>query len=325
MWYAIGIAAALAATFVLGLSYYCYRRTFYEPPRKKKPEGEIPLPEGEIYEPFHPTMEQWARETLQMPRQRFSIRSFDGLTLWSSYYEYAPGAPVEIMFHGYRGSVERDLAGGVQRCFRLGRSCLLVEQRCSGESEGRSITFGIREHRDCIAWAEFMADRFGPDVKLILTGLSMGAATVLTAAGKPLPDTVIGILADCSYSTPKEIIQKVIGEMGLPPKLSYPFVRLGARLYGGFDLEETSPMQAMESCTLPVLFFHGEADDYVPCDMSRRLFAACPSRKQLVTVPGAGHGLCYLMDDAGYMKAAREFFGPEGTYRGESLDDCLKI
>lgn len=318
MLYGFLIAAAVAAAAVLAISYYCYRRTFYMPPRKEKPTGEVSFPKGKIYEPYYPEMTQWAKETMALPRWRFSIKSDDGLTLWGSYYEYAPGAPVELMFHGYKGSAERDLCGGVQRCFRLGRNCLLVDQRCSGESDGRTITFGIREHRDCLRWVDFACDHFGPDVKLILTGISMGAATVLMAAGNPLPENVIGVLADCSYSTPKAIIRKVIEQMGLPPKLVYPFVRLGGLVYGGFDLEETSPLKAMENCTLPVIFFHGESDDYVPCDMSRQLFAACKSRKQLVTVPNAGHGLCYLVDNPGYMKAVGEFFGAEGTY-GERI------
>ena len=141
----------------------------------------------------------------------------------------------------------------------------------------------------------------------------MGAATVLTAAGKNLPQNVIGILADCSYNTPKDIMMKTIREMKLPPKLSYPFVKLGARIFGHFDLDETDPLRAMETCTLPVIFFHGEADDFVPCEMSKAVYEACKSRKQLVLIPGAGHGLSYPKDPETYLKEAKEFFGPEGT------------
>jgi fermentation-respiration switch protein FrsA (DUF1100 family) len=135
------------------------------------------------------------------------------------------------------------------------------------------------------------------------------------AAGKPLPKQVVGVLADCSYSTPKEIICKVIGEMGLPPKLSYPFVWLAARLYGGFDLEETSPLRAMQTCAVPVIFFHGEDDAFVPCEMSCRLHAACKSQKTLVTVPGAGHGLSYPAAPEAYLKAVKEFFSAQGAYK----------
>ena len=298
---------------VLGISFYCFRVGFYSPPRVPRPAGDIGLPMGEEYEPYWDSMRRWAAEAQAMGPEDVSIQSFDSLTLRGKYYEFQPGAPIELMFHGYRGDAERDLSGGVQRCFKIGRSALIVDQRSSGTSEGSVITFGINEHKDCLRWVDFMVDKFGPDVKIILTGISMGAATVLMAAGKELPVNVIGVLADCSYSTPKEIMMKTIREMHLPPKLSYPFVKLGARLFGHFDLEETDPIRAMQTCRLPVIFFHGEADDFVPCQMSKSVFEACPSRKQLVLVPGAGHGLSYPTAPESYLKAAREFFGPEGT------------
>ena len=243
-----------------------------------------------------------------MPCEELSVTAFDGLKLYGRYFEYAPGAPIELMFHGYRGSAERDLSGGVRRCFKLGHSVLLVDQRCSGKSDGKVITFGIHEHKDCLSWLELMQTRF-PEHKIILTGISMGASTVLMAAGKPLPENVIGVLADCGFTSAKEIIQEVIKQMGLPPAPSYPFVKLGAKLYGHFDLEETSALEAMKRCKVPVIFFHGEDDAYVPCEMSRINYEACNSKKMLVTIPGAGHGLSYPVQPERYLDAMREFFG----------------
>lgn len=307
--YILGAAAVLLAA-VLVIAYICYRMAFYAPRKEEPQTDEIQIPEGEIYEVFREPMEKWAREVRAMKCEQMSTTSFDGLRLSGRFYEYAPGAPIELMFHGYRGSAERDLSGGVQRCFALGRSALIVDQRCSGKSGGHVITFGIREHKDCLSWLGFMRERFGSDVKIILTGISMGASTVLMAAGERLPDNVIGVLADCGYSSPKEIICKVICQMGLPVKLSYPFVKLGARLFGGFDLEENSPVEAMKKATVPVIFFHGEDDDFVPCEMSRQNYDACASRKMLVTVPGAGHGLSYPVAPERYLQALRDFFGP---------------
>ena len=309
LWWFLGIAAFLAAAVFL-IAYICYRMAFYAPPRQ--PLGEkIEIPAGDIYEPYRDVMESWAREVRKMPCETFSVTSFDGLKLTGKYYEYAPNAPIELMFHGYRGSAERDLPGGVQRCFKLGHSVLMADQRCSGNSEGRTITFGICEHDDCLKWVDFMVQHFGPEVKIILTGISMGAATVLMASGKKLPKNVIGVLADCGYSSPKAIIQKVIAQMGLPVKLSYPFVKFAARIYGGFDLEGFSPIEAVKNATVPIIFFHGEDDDFVPCDMSREMYALCPTRKQLVTVPGAGHGLSYPVAPEAYLTALREFFKEE--------------
>ena len=314
LWILLGIGVIAGA--VLVVSYVCFRMAFYARREEIVDPQRIDIPEGEIYEPFRESMEQWTREVRAMPREHFTITSFDGLTLHADFFEYAPGAPIELMFHGYRGNAERDLSGGVQRCFRMKRSALLVDQRCSNRSDGTVITFGINEHRDCLAWTDFAVRHFGPEVKLILTGISMGAATVLMAADKPLPPNVIGILADCGYSSPKAIIKKVIRQMGLPPELGYPFVKLGAKLYGRFDLEEDSPEQALKKAAVPVIFYHGEADDFVPCDMSRINYEACASRKALVTVPGAGHGLSYPVEPERYLQTLGDFFGPEASYDG---------
>ena len=214
------------------------------------------------------------------------------------------------MFHGYRGTADRDLCGGVQRCFALQRNTLIVDQRACGTSEGNIITFGLRESDDCHRWIAHLIQRFGTDVKIIITGISMGASTVMLAAGRELPEQVVGVLADCGFTSAKDIIQEVIRQMKLPPKLSYPFVKLGAKLYGHFDLDADSSLEAMKRCKVPVMFIHGEDDAFVPCDMSRRNYEACTANKKIWTVPGAGHGLSILVDKPGYMRELREFFDP---------------
>ena len=303
-----------AAAVVFLAAYGCYRFAFYEPDRKPVPKDAVDIPAGEVYEPFREKMEYWIRETRKLPHADVQITSFDGLKLRGKFYEYAPGAPVEIMFHGYRGNAERDMSGGVHRCFKVGRSALVVQQRCSRGSEGNVITFGINERQDCLKWVDFTIDYLGKDCKIILTGISMGAATVMMAAGEKLPPNVVGVLADCGYTSAKEIMFDVIRNMKLPPKLCYPFVKLGAKWFGHFDLEETSPLEAMKKCTLPVIFFHGEADDFVPCHMSQKNFEACGGRKKLVTIPNAGHGLAYPVEPKRYVQELLDFFGPECSY-----------
>ena len=303
-----GIGAAGAAA-VSAVAYGCYRMAFYSAPRVLS-DG-IPMPEGEIYDPYREQMAAWVKEIREMPHENMEITAFDGLKLRGKYYEYAPGAPVELMLHGYRGSSEQDMSGGVFRAAQCGHSALIIDHRGAGRSEGNTISFGINERKDCLRWIDLLIQRLGPDTKIIVTGISMGAATAMMIAGEDLPENVIGVLADCGYSSPREIILKAIREMGLPPKLSYPFVKLGAKLYGGFDLEESSPEEALKRAKVPVIFFHGDRDDLVPCEMSWVNYEACASRKKLVITPGAGHGLCFPMDQEGYIAAVREFFAPE--------------
>ena len=293
-------------------SYICFRMTFYAT-RKNKTVKEFDLPPGKEYIPYHDVMKKWQTEVKKMPYKDVYITSFDGLKLHGKFYEYESDAPIELMFHGYRGSAERDLCGGVQRCFSLGRSVLIVDQRAGGKSDGHIISFGINESRDCLTWVDYIINNIDKNAKIILCGISMGAATVLLAAGNPLPQNVVGVLADCGYTTAREMIEKTIKEMQLPPKILYPFVRLGGLIFGGFDINKATPSEAVKNCKVPVIFFHGESDNFVPCDMSRRCFDACSAPKALITVKGADHGLSYVVDEAGYLKTVADFFNINGV------------
>ena len=307
-------AFLLCVLLILAASYIFYRIAFYVPSRRNVNSDEITIPPGPAYEPFHDQMVFWIRQIRAMPHKEFQITSEDGLNLYGKFYEFAPGAPIELMFHGYRGNAERDLSGGVERCFRLGRSALIVDQRCSGKSEGHAITFGIKEHRDCLRWIDLMIDHFGNDVKIILTGISMGAATVLIASGYDLPKQVIGILADCGYNSVRDIMYAVSGGMKLPPKVCYPLVKLAARIFAGFDPDEFSPESSVKNCNIPVIFFHGEDDDFVPCWMSKTNYDACASRKELIVIPGAAHGLSFPVAPEEDLQALWNFFGPEASH-----------
>ncbi|MBQ9152076.1 MAG: alpha/beta hydrolase [Clostridia bacterium] len=312
LWIGLGVIGFLLLA-VLITSIVCYFRMFYSPPRKALGQDEYAIPDGEIYEVFREDMIAWTKMIRAYPYKEYAIESFDGLTLRAKFFEYEPGAPIELMFHGYKGNAERDLNGGVERCFQLGHSALLIDHRASGFSDGHTITFGILERRDCLAWVDFAVKEFGENAKLILTGISMGAATVMMAAGypaagNPLPPQVKYVLADCGYTSPKEIISKVMREMKLPPALLYPCATLGAWLFGHFNLNEDSPMEAMKRCKIPVVFAHGDTDDFVPYDMSVRLCEICASEhKKLVTVPGAGHGLAFPVGRDAYVNALKEF------------------
>ncbi len=295
------LLSVFAATLV------CFFKIFYSPKRKSE---EYPIPRGVIYDVHHESMIAWIDEARTRPHTAFSVTSFDGLTLRGNYYEYKKGAPIEILFHGYRGSALRDMSGGIARCFAIGHSALVVDHRASGESDGHVITFGINESRDCAAWVDLVLREIDRDAQIILTGISMGAATVMIASAMDLPPNVVGVLADCGYTSARAIIKQEMQKMHLPAGLMYLFARLAARLLGHFDPDATSPKEALKHARVPVIFFHGDTDDYVPYEMSVENFDACVSEKRLVKVEGAGHGLCFPVGREAYISALREFFDP---------------
>ncbi len=292
---------------VLLTSYICFLKVFRTPKRKKLGKGEYDLPPGDIYEPFYPQMREWIHSIRGMKRELFEIESFDGLKLRGYYYEYSPDSPLELIFHGYGGNAERDLSGGVERCFALGRSAVLIDQRGAGMSEGRICSFGINERLDCLEWIKFATRKFGKDRPLIIGGVSMGAATVMMASGENLPKNVVCVMADCGYSSSKKIIKKVVREMKLPPSLVYPFIRLGGMLYGKFDIEETDPVSAVARSKTPIVYIHGDEDDFVPHSMSVECFEATRAPKKLVTIEGAGHGLGFPQNQSKYVESLRDF------------------
>lgn len=235
------------------------------------------------------------------------INSFDGLKLHGRYYHVKDGAPLDIQFHGYNGNAMRDFCGGNKISRESGHNSLLIDQRAHGMSQGKTISFGINERKDCLSWVRYAVERFGEDTEIVLSGVSMGAATVLMASDLGLPKNVKAIVADCGYSSPKAIINKVMRDSGLPDKLMYPFVWLGAMVFGKFNLTESSAVSAVPESDVPILIIHGGADDFVPCYMAEEIYKACRSEKKLLIVPGAGHGMSYLVDKDLYEKTVKDF------------------
>ena len=277
---------------------------------KPSPDGDADyfvLPDNPQYEPHKEKSNKLTSELAEIPYEEVWITSFDGLKLFGRYYHVADGAPLHIECHGYHGHAYRDFCGGNRIAREAGHNTLLIDERSHGRSEGHAITFGINERQDVKAWAEYAQKRFGKNQKIILAGVSMGAATVIMASELDLPSNVVGVIADCPFSSPVEIISKVARDRKIPVSLVYPFMFTASWLFGHFDIGKATAIGAVKKTSLPILIIHGEADNFVPCQMSRDMKAARPDKVTLLTVPGAGHGLSYMVDTQAYENAIKEF------------------
>ncbi len=303
----VAIILVVLVAAVLFLLHYGYKLAFYY---KDPLESPYAYGDSDQIRACKEVLDDAIGEYEAVPCEEVSIRSHDGLKLTARYYHVADGAPLQILCHGYKGNAIRDFCGVWRIAREAGHNVLLIDQRSHGKSEGHTITFGIRERMDCLAWVNYAAERFG-DVPMLLGGVSMGAATVLMAAGmKELPGNVKCVIADCPYDAPSGIIKKVLGkDMGMPVGMVYPLIRLGGMVYGGFDLEADSPREAVKRAQVPILLIHGDEDRFVPYDMSCNIHAAAPESVEFHTVPGAGHALNYVKDPQGYTRILREFIG----------------
>ena len=289
---------------VLMASWIAYLYTFFQFSKKERIHD---LPKGDDYslrkEKMHALIEEMAAVE---PTRRIELYSYDGTRLSARYYHVSDGAPLHIQMHGYRGNGIRDFCGGNKLAREMGHNTLIVDQRAHGKSGGRTICFGLKEQYDCKVWVEFAARYFGMNTPIFLSGVSMGATTVLLAASLPMTANVVGVIADCPFDSPKNIIQKVTADMNLPPKLIYPFISLGALLFGRLRLKG-DVAQRINSTRIPICIIHGEADKFVPVEMSRRIRDHSTGPLQLHTFPGAGHGLSFITDEERYKRITQEF------------------
>jgi len=275
---------------------------------KKYMSDERALPKGEQYEPYHGTITKCVDEVVEVPFEALEILSYDGYKLFGRYYHLNDGVPLIIFFHGYRCSSLRDGNGIFLYARKLGYNVLLVDQRAHWNSGGKTITFGIKERYDARSWVEYAMQRFGEKQQIYLSGLSMGAATVLMASNLDLPENVIGIMADCPYSSPKAILCSVMKSLGFPYKLTYWMARLSAKWIGKFDVEEASAIEAVKESEIPTLIIHGDDDRFVPCSMSIDCQLVGENHVELVLIKGAGHGMSHCVDTQSYEKAVLAFF-----------------
>lgn len=238
-----------------------------------------------------------------------TVQSYDGLTLTGHFYPAKETKRIVIAMHGWRSSWSVDYGASFEFYHNTGCAVLYPDQRGTGESAGDYIGFGVLERHDCLRWINYATERFGTDIPIYLSGVSMGATTVLMTLGFALPDCIKGVIADCGFTSPHAIFSHVSkSNLRLSDRLTYPIVNRICNKKAQFDGDEYSTVEALRENKIPVLFIHGGADKFVPIEMTFENYEACSAPKDLLVVPSAGHGISCITDREAYEKAVKDFF-----------------
>ncbi len=272
--------------------------------RRHKPEELIPDDKDTRYT-------QW------MDSQNFekiTITSYDGLRLVGHYLAAGNAKRTMLMMHGWRGTWKGDFAAMAKEFYERGCNLLLIEERAQGESEGRYIGFGIEEKEDCTDWVSYLVNERKEQLPIYLVGVSMGASTVLMAAGSDkLNSQVKGVIADCGFTSPYNIVTKVAKSVFHVGKHTVNIMNRRCRKRAGYGLDDYSATEAMEDCRIPVFFAHGKKDGFVPYEMTLENYEACVASKHLLLVEDADHCECFTKETERYLNELWEFFGWEGN------------
>jgi len=240
--------------------------------------------------------------------EEVSIKSYDGLKLHATiFHNRANCRRWVVICHGYAQIGNERLLFVAQTFHEMGYWVLMPDARGHGKSDGDYLGMGWLDRLDVAQWIHEIGRRNNVS-SIVLYGISMGASTVLMAAGEPLPSTVKAIVADCGYaSVAKECAYQLKAFYSLPAFPIVPIASLITRIFAGYWLKEASAVQQITKSKTPTLLIHGSADLYVPPSMMEELYnaAACPKRKLLVE--GAGHGQSAVVDRTRYWQTITDF------------------
>lgn len=211
--------------------------------------------------------------------------------------------------HGYRSYGKKEFAAVTQHYIKKGFNVFFPDHVASGESEGTYCTFSHYETIDCLKWLDYMLDTFGKDIKIILHGVSMGAATVMRMTGSGLlPENVKMTIEDCGFTTAVDLFRFKLEGLGIKSDRPIRAVNKVNKKRLGFDFYELNPVESVKKATIPMMFIHGDSDGLVPSFMVHELYDACASEeKKILKIDGADHAQSLMVGGEEYFNALDEF------------------
>ncbi|MEF9954540.1 MAG: alpha/beta hydrolase [Clostridium sp.] len=238
-----------------------------------------------------------------------SITSEDGLKLVANEYEVSETKESHdwvLLVHGYGGKKEK-MEGMGLRYSERGYRVLIPDMRAHGESEGEYVGMGWLDKTDILQWIQWVIDK-DSNAEIVLHGVSMGAATVMMVSGEALPQQVKAVIEDCGYTSVWDIFTSELkARFNLPPFPALYAGRLVGLVRAGYDMKEASALEQVKKCEIPILFIHGDQDDFVPSDMIYPLYEAATCEKEMLIIRGAGHTEARTADPERYYKTVFDF------------------
>lgn len=193
-----------------------------------------------------------------------------------------------IICHGYSGD-PCGMARYSRAYYDKGFNILMPYMRGNAKSCSDNISMGWLDRLDLVGWVEYIVD-INDDAKIVMHGESMGAASVMMAVGEILPDNVVCAVEDCGYTSVWDEFSYQLPNMFKLPV--FPFIHSAQYVtskHTELDFKRASCVDQLRKSKTPMLFIHGEEDDFVPFFMVFQNYDAFQGEKELYTVPGAKH------------------------------------
>lgn len=296
------ILAAVIAVLT-GAAIYACGYAINRPKKQSPPTEEIYIKRAEIRKKNN-------QRLYDLNPQDLSLKSIDGLEMKAWYLPAEKESKkFVICVHGHKCNGP-DEFGHMMPLYHydLGFNYLLPDLTAHGRSEGKYIGFGSFDSQNILRWVNYLIDRFGEDIEIVLHGISMGAATVMLCNEMNPPSQVKCVIEDCGYTSAFEEMSNTLkGMIGFKFDFLVKMASSVCKIKAGYRFEDVDPLGNMKNAKNPMLFIHGETDSYVPFSFGKRLYDACPVEKDFMWVPNTIHAFSYYNAKEQYDEKVKSF------------------
>ncbi len=245
-----------------------------------------------------------------LEKKDYTVKSEDGYVLHvQRLVNPIPSTRYIILSHGYTDNRFGSLKY-TKMYLDLGFQVILYDLRGHGENEPTFCTYSIRESVDLKYLIDDTRKRY-PDMTMLgIHGESLGSATSIACLKyKPEIDFVV---ADCGFSEIASVMQAGLKGMHLPGWLIH-VASLFAKLKYGWSYNQMRPIDSLAGNNIPILFIHGDADDFILPFHSQNMQKATAGYSELHLIPGATHAASVLTATEDYRTYVEGFFAKIGV------------
>ncbi|MGB4588759.1 MAG: alpha/beta hydrolase [Clostridiaceae bacterium] len=183
--------------------------------------------------------------------------------------------------------------------YKKGFNVVVFDQRNHGLTGGPNTTYGYFEKWDLHNITDYLFNTYGNDISVGLHGESMGGAISVLNMGI---DSRIdfGIIDSAFSDLPELLFMMLVDELHIHNKKLLSFINLFIKQQSGFSIEDVSPIKEIPGIEKPILFIHGEKDNYIPVKMAKIMYAFKLHNKYIYLSKDGEHGTSMASDPHQY-------------------------
>ena len=217
---------------------------------------------------FH-IMDETKKLYSEITPNELELKYKDGKIRRGYFYENKNSDILIVFAHGWTSESFENLGFVGRFAINNGYNVLAVDAKGHGKSEGKLFGFAVSDYDALCEWCKYINSISDKKYHIFLHGVSMGGATVLYCSDKNI-DGLDGIIDDCGFTSPWEEFYHGLLKY-LKSKSLAKFILSTLNIIGRLCLKMNIKLNTKDCVmhsNVPILFIHGDKDDFVPTFMS---------------------------------------------------------